>query len=131
MKYIVWLSCLFLFACKSDDDAILTNKWLLTSYVANSGSTVTLQPSPLYFTFSKEGTITVDLDVNSCTGQYTKDKDDLELSGFSCTEICCDSTSSLNVYQLFVDSVKTHDINGKTLKLSGYYGTALQLSLVE
>ena len=131
MKYIVWLSCLFLLSCKSDDDAKLNNKWLLDSFIRDSGSIVTNISSPLYFTFSKDSLVTVELNVNTCTGEYTKASEELFFSNFDCTKSCCDSLISTEAYQLFTDSIKIYRINGKTLKLLGDYGTALQLSLVE
>jgi hypothetical protein len=131
MKYIIWLSCLFLFSCKSDEDAQLTNKWILNSYIKDSGSLVTNVSQPLYFTFTKENEINIELDVNTCSGDFTKSSEVLNLTNFDCTKACCDSALSITAYNLVVDSVKIYRINGKTLKLSGDYGTTLQLSLVE
>ena len=131
MKYIIWFSCLFLLSCKSDEDASLINKWKLDSYIKNSGSTVTNISFPLDFTFEKNNTVKVNLNINTCNGEYTKSSKTLTLKNFNCTKICCDSSVSLEAYELFIDSVKTYEINGNTLKLKGNYGTALQLSLFQ
>lgn len=131
MKWIVWFSCLFLFSCKSESDVKLSNKWQLESYVKNESSLVKNVPGFIYFTFMKDNTISVDLDLNTCFGLYTKSSKTLILTDFSCSEICCDSTIYLNAFELFTDSIRTYHINGETLKLKGKYGTTMQLTLVK
>ena len=131
MKYIVWFSCLLLFSCKTDDDVKLANKWTLDSYIKNSVSTVTNVPFPLYFTFKKDNVVQVNLNVNICEGLYEKASETIILNNFNCTKLCCDSSAYIEAYELFIDSVKTYHINGKTLKLKGDHGTVMQFSLVE
>lgn len=131
MKYIVWLSCLFLFSCKSEPDASLVNKWQLNSYLVNDASLVQNVPNPIFFTFEKDGSCIVDLDTNSCDGEFTKSSETITLVNFSCTKTCCDSTNSVTAFELFTDSITTYYINGETLKLKGEHGTAMQLSLVK
>ena len=131
MKYIIWFSCFFLLSCKSDEDASLINKWKLDSYIKNSGSTVTLLSFPIHFVFEKDSTVKINLNVNTCNGEYTKSSKKLTLKNFNCTKICCDSVASIEAYELLVDSITTYEINGKTLKLKGNYGTAMQLSLFQ
>ena len=86
MKYIIWFSCFFLLSCKSDEDASLINKWKLDSYIKNSGSTVTLLSFPIHFVFEKDSTVKINLNVNTCNGEYTKSSKKLTLKNFNCTK---------------------------------------------
>jgi len=131
MKYIVWLSCLFLLSCESEADVKLRNKWRLDAYIENTVSLVTNISNPVFFSFNKDSTVIINLDKNTCSGLYIKSSETITLTDFTCSKECCDSTVSTTAFELFTDSIRTFHINGETLKLKGEHGTTMQLSLVK
>lgn len=128
---MIWFSCLFLCACGNDDDASLINKWQLESWVKDYGSIVTNVPTPVYFTFDKDDQLKIELEENTCTGSFNKGAEAIEFSSFNCTNNCCDSLYSIEGYNLLLDSITKHTIEGSRLKLTGNSDAAMHLKLID
>lgn len=131
MKQFIWLSCLFLCACSKDDDASLINKWQLESYVKDYGSLVINVPTPVFFSFNKENILNIELEKNTCEGEFLKDGKSLSFSSFTCDTLCCDSTYSINGYNLLLDSINSHTIDGRVLKLKGNSDGVMHFKLID
>jgi heat shock protein HslJ len=72
----------------------------------------------ILLTFKNDGTYSLKLDINSCGGRYTLDKNNqIEIESPACTEACCDSKFSEKLASM-ISRVTTYEIEGNTLKLN-------------
>lgn len=132
MKYIAisLLSVLLLLGCKKDKTSLF-NTWKLKSYLGGPGQTVVNSGFNFTISFSKDSTYNAQLDINSCSGMFYKSSSEFTILGGNCTETCCDSLKSKEVWSLFLDSITSYEISGEQLKLRGENYINLDFSLVE
>ncbi len=74
--------------------------------------------SKILLTFSKSGTYSLKLDINSCGGSFTMGQNNqLKVESPACTEACCDSKFSEKLAAM-LPKVTSFEIEGKILKLN-------------
>ena len=82
-------------------------------------------------TFQSIGKYQLKLDVNSCGGDFSVEKNNqLEIGATACTEACCDSKFAEKVAAM-LSRVATYEISGKTMKLNVPHWGYIQLELAE
>lgn len=105
---ILTLTVLVFAACqKTEEEELMSiiDTWKVVKYENNNGTTQA--PNTYLVTFTEEGTLEGELDVNSCGGYYTISPDSIDLS-FGCSEICCDNDFALQ-YATLMNEVVTYE----------------------
>jgi len=112
---------LTLVSCNKDEDAnsMLYSTWEAKSFMSlESVAYPKNENKSILLTFKKDGTYSLKLDVNSCGGRFTLDKNDqIEIESPACTEACCDSKFSEKLVMM-ISKVKSYSISENTLKLT-------------
>jgi heat shock protein HslJ len=94
--------------------------WQLQS-VSRVGSATVNVPNPDQFTvrFDTNNTVAVRADCNSCTGGYTIDGSSLSIGQLACTLVACPSPGLDALYTAALQNVRTAEVSGSELVLSG------------
>ncbi len=131
MKNLLFFTLLLtLFSCQQEEDASIVNKWKVSGYVKNNNSITQSAPSAIYLTFKKDKSVSINLEINSCSGSYDIEKKELKLEGFACTEACCDSEFSMELLSL-LSSVNAYSSQGNELNLMGDNQMNIRLNVAE
>jgi hypothetical protein len=122
-------------SCKKDDtpaDYTIYNTWEVKEFISIlSVNYPKDKDNKLLLTFNQGGTYQLKLDVNTCTGTFESNIENLIEIGFpACTEICCDSQFS-NKFNALLPSVTSYSINGDILDLNVPNWGTIRLELVE
>lgn len=107
------------FSCVHEDvDIDLTaNSWKVVKMRKSGEVNFTQTDSTYILRFLNDAEYTLDLDVNSCMGQYENPiKGEIDFHALGCTEICCDTDFARDVSLLFS-------------KMNRYYGRGDELHL--
>ncbi len=119
---VLIIAALFFNACKDDTDCdcngSIIGEWKTESFLSleSTGYPKDDEYSPV-ITFRNDGTYTLVLDVNGCSGEYVSDSDDnINISTSICTKMCCDSDFSEKLVGM-LPQVNSFSINDKELSL--------------
>lgn len=129
MKNILILLVL-LSACKKESDGSLINKWKVSAYVKNNNSISQAAPNDIFITFYHNKTVALNLEINSCSSEYTVEKNNLTFAPFSCTEACCDSEFSSELITI-LSEIKTYSSSENEVTLIGDNEQKIRLTLVQ
>lgn len=132
MKFItsILVFIIIISSCRKEDSSLF-NKWNLISYVKETGAVAKSGGFRLKLDLAKDKNYTVQLNTNSCFGEFTKGANEISFISSSCDSICCDSTFSKEAFALLVDSISKYEITGSSLKLKGGQFTTLHFALAE
>lgn len=109
-KLFLFLPFVFLFACNGDDMGDMDNvktpiditlsDWRVSQ--VKNGEDVTDPAASYILKLEDDGTFSLRLDVNTCSGAYEIDLQNKRISfdGVGCTEACCDSEPALDVAEV-------------------------------
>jgi hypothetical protein len=119
---------------KDDTPAVYTlyNTWEIKEFISIlSVNYPKNKDNKLLLTFNQGGTYQLKLDVNTCSGTFESNVDNLINVGFpACTEACCDSEFSKK-FSALLPSVTSYSINGKILDLNVPNWGTIRLELVQ
>ena len=124
IKAIFFLFLLVVVACKKDDSTNggdLIGQWEVIELKKPMGSLQsTDNPGVYILELQEDGNFTLQLDVNSCFGDYTYDNKDgtIDIEGAACTEACCDSDFAEDLVQL-LPKMDSYSVSNETLELTG------------
>ena len=107
-------------SCKEDEKIAndIYNRWEIVDFMSvesaaypkNNGFNPVIQ-------FHKNGNYTLELDLNSCIGNFNIDSGSgIELSATGCTYVCCDSEFSEKIAST-LSQVKSYELDKNKLKL--------------
>lgn len=113
---------LVLFSCdKSESDTAdsIFNTWEVVDFMSIESVSYAKNPDiPVLITFDLNETYQLNLDVNSCSGNYAiSDNAHIEISTPGCTKMCCESDFSNKVAKM-LPQVSSYTIEGNILKLN-------------
>lgn len=122
-------------SCKKDDStAVVTlyNTWEVKEFISILSVNYPKDPdNKLLLTFNEGETYQLKLDVNTCSGKFESNVENLiEIDFPSCTEACCDSDFS-NKFTALLPSVTTYSIKGNTLDMNVPNWGTIRLELVK
>ena len=122
-------------SCKKDDStAVVTlyNTWEVKEFISILSVNYPKDPdNKLLLTFNEGETYQLKLDVNTCSGKFESNVENLiEIDFPACTEACCDSDFS-NKFTALLPSVTSYSIKEKTLDLNVPNWGTIRLKLVE
>ncbi|PKQ68335.1 MULTISPECIES: META domain-containing protein [Raineya] len=121
-KFVIGLFLMSFMTCQSKktmsqsaSQAKIYGKWQLVSITEkNTGKKQDFSDKSFFATFTQDGRLQYNLDVNGCEGKFSlvgKGEIQMNATDFVCTQACCD-TVRINYV-----AVKRYEIQGKTLKL--------------
>ncbi len=123
-----------LISCNKDE---ATNSALFSTWEAKSFMSIESVAYPknesnkILLTFNKSGSYQLKLDINSCGGSFTSEKNNqLEIQSVACTEACCDSKFSEKL-AMMLSRVTSYNIEGNTLKLNVPQWGYIELNLAK
>ena len=122
-------------SCKKDDStAVVTlyNTWEVKEFISILSVNYPKDPdNKLLLTFNEGETYQLKLDVNTCSGKFESNVENLiEIDFPACTEACCDSDFS-NKFTALLPSVTTYSIKGNTLDMNVPNWGTIRLELVK
>lgn len=122
-------------SCQKDDDPAnytIYNTWEAKEFISIlSVNYPKDKDNKILMTFTEGGTYQLKLDVNTCSGTFESNVENLIDVGFpACTEACCDSEFS-NKFTSILPSVTSYSIKGKILDLNAPNWGTIRLELVE
>jgi len=107
-------------SCSHEEE---TNTTLFQTWVAKDFMSLESVAYPknentkILLTFSKSGTYSLKLDINTCSGNFTASKvEEISMESPACTKACCDSRFSEKL-AIMLPKVKTYKIDGNILRL--------------
>ena len=110
-----------LISCNKDkeENSILFSTWEAKSFMSvESVAYPKNENNKIMLTILPSGTYQLKLDVNSCGGIITWEKNNqLKIDSPACTEACCDSKFSEKLVAM-LSKVSSYSIEGQTLKLN-------------
>jgi hypothetical protein len=122
-------------SCHKDDTPVIVklyNTWEVKEFISILSVNYPKDPNnKILITFNGSGTYDLKLDVNTCSGTFESNVENLIDVGIpACTEACCDSEFS-NKFSDLLPSVTSYSINGKKLDLNVPHWGTIRLELVE
>jgi len=118
---IVLILMLTQISCNKDEvaNSMLYSTWEAKSFMSlESVAYPKNENKSILLTFKKDGTYSMKLDVNSCGGRFSLDKNNqIEIESPACTEACCDSKFSEKL-TMMISKVTSYSISENTLKLT-------------
>ena len=122
-------------SCKKDDSPAvntLYNTWEVKEFISILSVNYPKDPdNKLLLTFNEGETYQLKLDVNTCSGKFESNVENLiEIDFPACTQACCDSEFS-NKFTALLPSVTSYSIKEKTLDLNVPNWGTIRLKLVE
>lgn len=124
VTWLIILGLVFQVSCKYDalqDEPTpigLEQTWINTS-LQTVYSTVPCGFTPehrISITFKSDQTFLLNLDTNTCIGEYSSDNNNIFISPLGCTKKCCDSEFSIKILEL-LPGVDSYTIRGSELTL--------------
>ena len=110
-----------LISCNKDKEvnSVLFSTWEVKSFMSiESVAYPKNENNKIMLTILPSGTYQLRLDINSCGGIITWEKNNqLEINSPTCTEACCDSKFSEKLVTM-LPKVTSYSIEGRTLKLN-------------
>ena len=107
------------FACKRQaSDQSLFGSWKVSSLLKDGTSIVQNTNDTLIITFSNNKTVSVKLEINSCSGNFTLTDNTLEINPLLCTLACCDSEFSSDLLYT-LQRIDSYHFSGEDLTLAG------------
>ena len=110
-----------LISCNKDKEvnSVLFSTWEAKSFMSiESVAYPKNENNKIMLTILPSGTYQLRLDINSCGGIITWEKNNqLEINSPACTEACCDSKFSEKLVTM-LPKVTSYSIEGRTLKLN-------------
>ena len=121
-RFLSILILLFtLISCNKDKEvnSVLFSTWEAKSFMSlESVAYPKNENNKILLTFLPSGTYQLKLDINSCGGIFTREKNNqLEIESSACTEACCDSKFSEKLATM-LPKITSYTIEGQTLKLN-------------
>lgn len=112
------LVCFFGCVKKQEEENSLFHKWQIEGLLESSDSTAINSTSSLFMEFHTDKTVDIQLDINSCGGTFSIDKQEIILGNMACTEACCDTDFALKFISLLSKVNSYYFVSGK-LNLAG------------
>lgn len=133
--FILVIIILILGSCKKENapaDLTLYNTWEVKEFISILSVNYPKDPdNKILLIFQEGGIYQLKLDVNTCSGTFESNVENLINVGFpACTEACCDSQFSSKFATLF-PSVTSYSIKGKILDLNVPNWGTMRCELVE
>lgn len=118
-----------LLSCNDQQDisTISDNNWVVIGFKRDADA-ISKKPQIEYtFTFESKNQLSVQLDINLCGSDIKfKKNNTLEVSGFSCTEACCDSEMAVMIVD-HLQGENTYTLLGNRLDVRTSEGSVIQL----
>jgi heat shock protein HslJ len=114
---ILALISLFLYGCdKNDNKRNLANtSWEVTTIVF--GDAQINAPAAYILHFYQDNSFGIQLDINSCGGEYTESKKNrISFDYINCTEACCDSQFAQDIVEILLVS-NSYALNNNQLDI--------------
>lgn len=127
---IILLVATLISCSKGDEDTSIFGKWKVEGFVANTTSTSQTANTDVYFTFSNNKVVDIELEINNCSGTYSLDETKLVFDEIACTEACCDSDFSTELTSLLT-TIETYHFTNGDLNLAGPNDLNIRLIEVE
>ena len=119
------------FACKkTDTQTSIFKRWEVDGFVEHMDSITQNPASKIYVEFKENKTYKVELEINACSGTFSKEDKKLILSELACTEACCDSDLSTKLLPL-MSKVGDYYFVNEYLTLSGENKLSIRLKAAE
>jgi heat shock protein HslJ len=124
---------LAIFSCEkkeTDEKASIYGKWVATDFM--SVESVLYEKKDGFnpvIEFRSDGSYRLELDINSCQGDFTlSNSNSISLSASGCTKMCCDSEFSKKFTQILPQVESYHVENNKLkMEVSGWGWINLEL----
>lgn len=117
----------FLMSCNKEIEPITENDWVVIGFKRDADA-ISKKPEIDYtFTFESKKQLSVRLDINLCGSEIKFKKNNiLEVSGFGCTEACCDSEMAVMMIS-HLQGENTYTLIGNRLDIRTREGSVIQL----